>query len=121
MKCQYCARLLPNCWCNVPGFVNYRGYTLATAIRSVGPGWTELIKDLFDAKPEETAVIQVKEKFGGLRFYTDGTTAEFLTLVDAAEEESYKICEQCGEPGSIDKNRYWLKTLCHSCTSKRDI
>ena len=49
------------------GMVNEKGYTRKEAKDSVGKGWHNCIDILFDAKPEETRVAQVKEKFGGLR------------------------------------------------------
>ena len=35
---------------------------------------------------------QVKEKFGGLRFYCGGLTTEQMAAIDEAEAKSYKIC-----------------------------
>ena len=57
---------------------------------------------------------QVKEKFGGLRFYMTGGTDEIFGLIERAEEESYAICEQCGEPGRETGNG-WIRTLCEDC------
>lgn len=64
--------------------------------------------------PGNFAIEQVKEKFGGLRFYFRGGDAEYRTLVRFTEDFSYCICEQCGAPGKLDNpNRVtWIKTLC---------
>jgi len=43
---------------------------------------------------------QVKEKFGGLRFYIDGGTDEHYNYIRFAESMSYKTCEVCGAPGT---------------------
>lgn len=54
---------------------------------------------------------QVKEKFGGLRFYVQGAIDEHYHYISFAESMSYHICEVCGAPG----NRWtdgWHKTLC---------
>ena len=118
--CPHCNGPLPKCWCDVPGFVTYRGYTRAQALRSVGQGWAKLIDRLFDAKPQDTVIIQVKEKFGGLRFYTDESTEEFQNLIDEAEEESYKTCQNCGTAGTLNTDRYWVVTLCTKCLLKRE-
>lgn len=59
-------------------------------------------------------VVQVKEKFGELRFYMDGTTNEMEDLIQEYCEKSGYICEQCGNPGSPTKSR-WIKTLCEDC------
>jgi len=79
-------------------------------------GWYKLIyklsKDIvaLDKKVEAT---EVKEKFGGLRFYISPAKAEVHDLVDKAEEESYKICEECGEKGKLRDKLPWILTLCN--------
>lgn len=118
--CPHCNGPLPKCWCEIAGMVTYKGYTRAQALRSVGPGWVMIINKLFDAKPKDTLVIQVKEKFGGLRFYTHESTDEFHNLIDKAEEESYKTCQNCGKAGTLNTDRYWMVTLCTECLNKRN-
>lgn len=86
----------------------------------------------------ECVATQVKEKFGGLRFYyyvnyskqeeNDNIQFEILKkttikelvdyLVDKAEEESLKTCELCGSTNNISKTHGWIKTLCESCKKK---
>ena len=65
---------------------------------------------------------QVKEKFGGLRFYYDPTeieiTDQIFDLVTRAETESYKICEECGKPGKL-RNKGWYVTLCNKCYKEK--
>jgi len=62
---------------------------------------------------------QVKEKFGGLRFYYMGGDDHVAGLVDMAEEMSYKICERCGNPGKPNKVG-WIRTLCDKCEEERN-
>jgi hypothetical protein len=57
----------PEC---LPGDVVLEGYDLDLALRSVGPGWRGLVERVFAAKPEWLRVVQVKEKFAGLRVYS---------------------------------------------------
>ena len=55
--------------------------------------------------------VQVKEKFGGLRFYVDRATEQHYDFISVAESMSYRTCEECGAPGK----RYtdgWHRTLC---------
>lgn len=96
----------------------------------VGPGWHELVKKLvadLEAINPNFNIEQVKEKFGGLRFYgytTDadhyGWTDEQRELVDQAEEASFSICETCGEPGTpSDDGAYWVKTNCEKHRAER--
>lgn len=47
----------------IPGAFCSRGYDLALALRSVGPGWRGLVEPAFDAKPDAVEIVQVKEKF----------------------------------------------------------
>ena len=54
---------------------------------------------------------QVKEKFGGLRFYTNGYTEEVSGMIRMAESMSYRTCEVCGNPGRSN-NYGWISTLC---------
>lgn len=80
----------------------------------VGPGWfpliTELDARLAEIKPDYE-VHQVKEKFGGLRYYIGSGSEEMHQLIQEAEERSYKICEETGKPGRLVYRNSWMKTL----------
>jgi len=65
-------------------------------------------------------VIQVKEKFGGLRFYVEGGNEAVSALIKEAEEESFLICERCGNHGEL-RGGGWLLTLCDACQDQRRI
>jgi len=54
---------------------------------------------------------QVKEKFGGLRFYYRGGDQYIEGLVAMAESMSYATCEECGNSGKPNKGG-WIRTLC---------
>lgn len=88
--------------------------TLEDVVSNAPPGWsklvTKLIEDLF-ALGWDGGVLQVKEKFGGLRFYIANGNKEIRDRITKAENESYKICEQCGEPGELYVTGWW-RTLC---------
>lgn len=56
-------------------------------------------------------VVQIKQKFGGLRVYVQGVTPELRRLIDVAEQVSYLTCEVCGETGELRRGR-WIQTLC---------
>ena len=84
----------------------------------VKEGWYQLIKDLIVDLNEmgwDKQVMQVKEKFGGLRFYVNShiENDDLHNRVFKAEKDSYKICEVCGEPGRV-RNNGWYMTLCYS-------
>jgi hypothetical protein len=94
-----------------------------------GRGWTHLITQLVDDLDDfglPYNILQIKEKFGGLRFYwcaegdesgrgLTGTerdvSNEMQRRVDVAEQDSFSICEICGEPGRT-RGEGWVRTLC---------
>jgi hypothetical protein len=59
----------------------------------------------------QVVVAQIKEKFGGLRFYYDGGDDEISGMVRMAEAWADTACEECG---AIGKRRSggWIRTLC---------
>jgi hypothetical protein len=83
------------------------------------PGWDKLINPIIEAaKENEVRVVQVKEKFGGLRIYLDNAPYWLYDMTDLVERLSYHICERCGEEGKLRTNRVWLKTLCEECNNE---
>lgn len=64
--------------------------------------------------PDHPRAIQVKEKFGGLRFYMAHGNDEIYNLIEEAESLSYKTCEGCGAPGKARPGS-WVKVLCGVC------
>ena len=63
-------------------------------------------------------VVQVKEKFGGLRFYAHGGNDKIDKLITAAEFKSEETCESCGEPGIV-RSSGWVRVLCDTCEKER--
>lgn len=61
---------------------------------------------------------QVKEKFGGLRFYLTCGTDEMYEAIRKAEEEADRTCERCGMPGE-SRGGGWIKTLCNRCNDDK--
>jgi hypothetical protein len=55
--------------------------------------------------------VQVKEKFGGLRFYVQAATDKHYQYISFAESMSYRTCEECGAPGKTYTDG-WHMTLC---------
>lgn len=79
-------------------------------------GWLGLVKELIQEMLREgwnRQVCQVKEKFGGLRFYINEAPEEVWQLIDKYEKLSQSTCERCGEPGSLNRTGWW-KTLCEN-------
>lgn len=90
-----------------------------------GDGWFDLIYDLSkklefmilllpEEQRKEMKASQVKEKFGGLRFYMTLYNPEFEALIREAAQKSFHICEECGKPGQLIRAG-WLYTACVDC------
>ena len=80
-------------------------------------GWNELIKNLIEdliALGWDKQTCQVKEKFGGLRFYINSGSNEIHDRIAKAENDSYNICEKCGEEGKLRNDIGWYLTLCEN-------
>ncbi len=60
---------------------------------------------------EQVVAVQVKEKFGGLRFYYDGGDDHISGMVRMAESWASVTCEECGAPGK-HRSGGWIRTLC---------
>lgn len=109
------------------GTVQYTPYDV------IGRGWEPLVDQLVrECEANGGQVVQVKEKFGGLRFYYDEPENGynefwkcFREWVNAVENLSYYICEYTGKPGNLytqksDGSGAWWKTLSKEEARKRN-
>lgn len=104
---------------------------------AVGPGWWPIIEVLCDQihhhikfKNEQrdrwnrgegcppVTISQIKEKFGGLRFYYDGGDPAIAGMVTMAESWAARSCEECGKPGK-SRDGGWIRTLCDEHEAER--
>ena len=98
---------------------------------AVGKGWYPILERLCkliqqhiehvnknEQVVEQVVVEQIKEKFGGLRFYYQGGDDYIHGLVSMAEEWAGIACEECG---GIGKRRGggWIRTLCDKHEAER--
>jgi hypothetical protein len=110
-------------------------YRLSAAIEA------EAKKQGFDPQSEDwPCALQVKEKFGTLRFYVSAPAANsgeggsfglegrgavmslrpiaangpIRALVSAVEKESGSICEICGKPGTLGHDGGWWRVRCET-------
>lgn len=67
----------------------------------------------------QVVATQVKEKFGTLRFYYAGGDDYISGLVSMAESWSAAACEECGAPGTQNRQG-WIKTLCETHRRERE-
>jgi len=93
---------------------------------AVGDGWYRLIYEMLDeiaAAPgnADVNILQIKEKFGGLRVYYDGGSSSVSAAVDTAARKALMTCEHCGSTKSVARGgRNWVRTLCETCRPKYD-
>ena len=95
-------------------------------------GWLPLIEDLsrkleainnkYEDPEDKIYAVQVKQKFGGLRFYvyrseniSEKDKDISSKLIDEAEKTSYTVCETCSNPAFSRTERGWITTLCDKC------
>ena len=74
------------------------------------PGWFDLVATtLLRIKNMSTdtdfCVAQIKEKFGGLRLYTYGSTEEIDALINEVETLSYEVCQDCSSTDMVTTSR----------------
>lgn len=88
-----------------------------TAAPCVGDGWFLILWNLCGTlEPLGVTAAQVKEKFGGLRFYLNEGGDEARAAIHKAEEQSNITCENCGRLGGHTSSLSgWMKTLCAPC------
>lgn len=84
-------------------------------------------KDIFDAsfrevppKMMQIEFTQVKEKFGGLRLYTDYVDNFIDGVISMASQMSECTCETCGNPGKM-RGKHWYYVACDEHTDKKDL
>lgn len=88
------------------GTAPYRGAAVVTAVDVERARLA-----MAEAEAQLPRVVQVKEKFGTLRFYADRATEQAYAYINFAEHMSGRVCEECGAPGRT-RGRGWIRTLC---------
>ena len=93
-----------------------------------GIGWYDILDGLLNGIYEHLKIsnlqnfqiVQVKEKFGGLRFYVHGADDAIHALIRDAENLSYSTCELCGSRENVKMSHGWIKVACESCIAKNE-
>lgn len=115
--------LLPrNVWTDEP--IEDYDYSY-TELDNMPDGWriafgeqlcAELMETLGD-NVKDYFIIQIKEKYGELRWYSDWTTNEVEDIIDKYTELSRKTCIKCGKPATKVSLR-WISPWCDDCAKK---
>lgn len=81
-------------------------------------GWYEIVRqcclDIVESD-DLCRAAQLKEKFGGVRFYVDDALPSTLARIQELESLSLKTCSVCGAPGRVQSRGGWLTALCQEC------
>lgn len=115
-------------------FVNRYGDKMETAMCwgfEHGDGWFWILDNLCDSiqsyidnnnkyrdddkKISQVVAMQVKEKFGTLRFYYSGGDQYIDGMVAFAENLSANTCEFCGTMENVGTTQGWISTICKDC------
>ena len=97
-------------------------------------GWFEIVKEAVIKLENinkslnglgKVVASQIKEKFGQLVIYiniignvSDELKNQIESILDSAEEKSWKTCEHCGKPAT-KTTRGWIQRLCDDCYALR--
>ena len=96
----------------------------------VGDGWFSLVDVLCEQLQGETdqngapqiVAIQVKEKYGELRFYVGSASERQEAMTEFAEALSARVCEACGAPGSLRSSLSgWYAARCDEHAVARGV
>lgn len=112
---------------NYYGVDSSRGYE-CSMLDGLPDGWDtafgeQMCKEIQDAIDAEVikdfAVLDIKEKFGGMRFYYSPVPkdSKIHYIVDKYEEMSRRICVQCGKKATRI-TLGWIIPLCDKCATR---
>lgn len=68
-----------------------------------------------EIRPNQITCSQMKEKFGGLRFYTNGHDDIVDGMIRMAEYMCDNACQDCGSEQDLGITSGWITVLCRSC------
>jgi hypothetical protein len=94
-------------------------------------GWYKILEHLishidhyfkhkYKGVPPEFSILQVKEKFGGLRVYIQGGDDVVYELIRFTEGLALNTCEFCGSNQNIKHSRGYMSTACPHCIETVD-
>ncbi len=104
-------------------FHSYKGEVTDWTIRAVEKDLKTYSGDKvvkITPKMPQIQAVQVKEKFGTLRFYTNFSDDYINGMITMAESMTAVTCEECGKPGKV-RNSGWIYVACDEHTNKADL
>ena len=101
-----------------------------TELDAMEPGWRkafgiqmckEIRRQLIkEKKLFKWRIVQLKEKFSGMRLYSNFASDELYNIIDKYVQISYRTCGVCGKPATkISKG--WIYPYCDDCIGDRQF
>lgn len=100
-----------------------------TELDAMEPGWRkafgiQMCKEIKAALKKnhylyKYRITDIKEKFGGLRWYDAGAPKEVYDIITKYEQISYRTCIMCGKPATYI-SRGWISPYCGDCIGNRN-
>lgn len=96
-------------------------------IEQAPKGWMNIIlkaDEMLSFIDPEYKIDQIKEKFGGLRYYfsttKSGVEREIMYIITRfAQGRSFDICMDCGKYGEL-RHKPYVVTLCDACNEEQE-
>jgi hypothetical protein len=110
--------ILTNLCANIQHHIDWKEKQRDWAIRFNSTASSEDMRPIPD-KILQVTVAQIKEKFGGLRFYYDGGDDTIRGMVTMAEAWAGNTCEDCGNPATKQTSG-WIKNVCDKHFEERE-
>ena len=63
----------------------------------------------------KVTITTIKEKFGVLNVYCDGSDNTIWNYISFATHLSVSMCEKCGTTKHMGKTSGWIKNICYNC------
>jgi hypothetical protein len=104
-----------------PNLFDIGGYFISFGF---GEGWEPIVDEALQKiqklneeldEGHKIKIVQVKEKFGGLRIYTNFYTDATSEIIEAAERQAADTCENCGSTEQVTAKGGWIKNYCTKC------
>jgi len=127
IKNKFLRKLLPflqKLFDKIPGHYNFKRKRQINPMIIIGSFLRGLINDwrrkqkfiyIKSNRYPQIVAVQVKEKFGGLRFYVKNASKRQYAVISFVESLSYYTCEKCGSMKDIGRTDGWITTLCKNC------
>ena len=115
-------------------FQDYKGNPGGVNWKDIPDGWVPVIDTLCKSiqhyidntskwnneekkfiNPPQVVCSQMKEKYGGLRFYTDGHDDIVEGMIHMAEVMCDNICQDCGTDKDLGTTSQYIMTICRGC------